>query len=194
MIATTIRNTDTTNNAGFPPAPPEAHQRADVGPLGSPVLFVREANGVYAVASQEEILASARAGVDTRLVRGMRATSPAAVIEFLCAKLAGLEREVFSVLFLDAQHALIDYADLFPGTLTSTSVYPREVVKAALMRNAAAVILSHNHPSGNPQPSESDKTLTAVLRGALQLIDICIVDHIVVAGNRTFSFAENGLC
>lgn len=108
-------------------------------------------------------------------------------------QLAGFEYEVFAVLFLDTQHRLIEYAELFHGTIDSAVVHPREVLKATLRHNAAAVIVSHNHPSGNPEPSQADTTLTRQLKEALALVDVRILDHIIVAGTDTTSFAERGL-
>ena len=96
-------------------------------------------------------------------------------------------------MFLDAQHRLISTNELFRGTLTQTSVYPREVVKAALRANAAAVIFSHNHPSGVAEPSQSDKLLTEALKSALSLVDVRVLDHFIVAGTSIISFAERGL-
>ena len=121
-------------------------------------------------------------------------TSPAAVRDWLRLRLAGQSREVFLALWLDAQNQLIRAEELFTGTLTQTSVYPREVVKAALAANAAAVILAHNHPSGVTEPSGADHTLTQALKDALALIDVKVLDHFIVAGNRPpLSFAERGL-
>ena len=126
---------------------------------------------------------------------GLRAafSSPTAVKEYLRAKLAGFEHEVFAVLFLDTQDRLIEYAEMFRGTIDSASVNPRELVKEALRLNAAAVIVSHNHPSGNPEPSAADKAMTAQLRQGLALVDVRTLDHVIVAGSRTTSFAERGL-
>ena len=120
-------------------------------------------------------------------------TSPTAVRDFLRLKLAGLPHEVFVCIYLDAQHRLIAYEELFRGTLTQTSVYPREVVKSALRANAAAVIFAHNHPSGVPQPSASDERLTRDLREALSLVEVKVLDHFIVAGTQALSFAERGL-
>ncbi|MDD5174870.1 MAG: DNA repair protein RadC [Sterolibacterium sp.] len=121
-------------------------------------------------------------------------SSPAAVRDWLRLKLGGLQYEVFGGLWLDAQNRLIHYDELFRGTLTQTSVYPREVVKTALSRNAAAVILAHNHPSGVAEPSHADETLTASLKQALALVDVKVLDHFIVAGNsQPVSFAERGL-
>jgi DNA repair protein RadC len=120
-------------------------------------------------------------------------SSPRAVRDLLKLRLAGLPHEVFVCLQLDAQHRVIVYEELFRGTLTQTSVYPREVVKAALRANAAAVIFAHNHPSGVAEPSHADEILTRSLKAALALVDVQVLDHFIVAGNRTMSFAERGL-
>jgi DNA repair protein RadC len=120
-------------------------------------------------------------------------TSPRAVRDYLRLALGGREQEVFVVLLLDAQHRVIATEELFRGTLTQTSVYPREVVKYALKHNAAAVIFAHNHPSGVAEPSHADEILTRSLKSALALVDIQVLDHFIVAGTRTMSFAERGL-
>lgn len=119
--------------------------------------------------------------------------SPKRVAEYLTLQMALHEREVFCVLLLDSQNRLIEAVELFHGTLTQTAVYPREVAKLALQRNAAAVILAHNHPSGVPTPSAADEALTTALARALALLDIAVLDHVIVAGTRTYSFAENGM-
>ena len=119
--------------------------------------------------------------------------SPAEVRTFLRVTLAKRDHEVFMVLFLDAQNRVIASEEMFRGTLTQTSVYPREVVKRALAHNAAAVILAHNHPSGVAEPSRADEFLTRTLREALALIDARVLDHFIVAGNGVVSFAERGL-
>ena len=120
-------------------------------------------------------------------------TSPQQVRDYLCLKLGSLTREVFVVLFLDAQNRVLAYEELFSGTLTQTSVYPREVVKRALHHNAASVIFAHNHPSGIAEQSRADELLTTALKQALALVDIRVLDHFIVAGNTTLSFAERGL-
>lgn len=120
-------------------------------------------------------------------------TSPQAVRQYLSLKIGALPREVFMVIFLDAQHRVLAVEELFSGTLTQTSVYPREVVKRSLHHNAAAVIFAHNHPSGVPEPSQADESLTEALKAALNLVDICVLDHFIVAGNQVLSFAERGL-
>lgn len=121
-------------------------------------------------------------------------TDPATVRDYLRLIAAGLQHEVFTVLLLDAQNRLIDCVELFRGTLTQTSVYPREVVKLALERNAAAVVLTHNHPSGVAEPSAADEALTRSLKSALALVDVRVLDHFIVAGTTPpMSFAERGL-
>jgi DNA repair protein RadC len=135
----------------------------------------------------------ARRSLQEGLKAGSALTSPGAVRDYLRLVLAARDHEVFVVLFLDAQHRVLRSAELFRGTLTQTSVYPREVVRAALAANAAAVIFAHNHPSGIAQPSQADELLTRQLREALALVEIRVLDHFIVAGNQTLSFAERGL-
>ena len=119
--------------------------------------------------------------------------SPTRVRDYLRLTLSGLEHEVFMALFLDAQNRLIVAEELFRGTLAQTSVYPREILKRALHHNAAAVILAHNHPSGIAEPSRADEWLTRALRDALQQVDERVLDHVIVAGHQSLSFAERGL-
>ncbi len=119
--------------------------------------------------------------------------APGKVKDYLRLQLAARDHEVFAVLFLDAQHRLLQFDEMFRGTLTQTSVYPREVVKRALELNAAAVILAHNHPSGVAQPSRADEFLTQSLKSALQLVDVRVLDHLVVGQSEVVSFAERGL-
>lgn len=119
--------------------------------------------------------------------------SPTQVKDYLQLQLSHLQREVFGIMFLDAQNRLIAYETLFEGSLMQTSVYPREVVKRALALNAAALILSHNHPGGTAAPSRADEQLTVSLKEALNLVDIKVLDHIIVARQETFSFSEWGL-
>jgi len=144
--------------------------------------------------------AKLKAGVELvrRLLReeithGNAMTSPEAVRDYLRLTLATLPHETFVVMFLDSQHRLLAAEELFRGTLAQTSVYPREIVKAALSHNAAAVIFAHNHPSGVAEPSRADELLTQSLKQALALVDIRTLDHFVVAGHRVVSFAERGL-
>ena len=120
-------------------------------------------------------------------------SSPQAVREYLRLSLGARPHEVFVAIFLDAQNCLLGCEELFRGTLTQTSVYPREVVKTALRYNAAGVIFAHNHPSGVAEPSRADELLTQTLKQALSLVEIKTLDHFIVAGSKTISFAERGL-
>ena len=120
-------------------------------------------------------------------------TTPQVLRDWLRLYCAGLEHEVFLVLYLDASHRLIEPQELFRGTLTQTSVYPRELVKGALERNAAALAVAHNHPSGQAEPSRADEYLTQTLKSALSLVDVRVLDHFIVAGDKVVSFAERGL-
>jgi len=119
--------------------------------------------------------------------------SPQSVKDYLQLQLADKPHEVFAVLFLDAQHRLVAFEEMFRGTLSQTSVYPREVVKRALALNAGAAILAHNHPSGVAEPSRADEALTQALKSALALVDVRVLDHMVVARGGVVSFAERGL-
>jgi len=135
----------------------------------------------------------ARRSLHEQLSSGTALTSPGGVRDYLRLALGGKEHEVFVCLWLDAQHRVISYQEAFRGTLTQTSVYPREIVKAALAANAAAVIFAHNHPSGVAQPSQADELLTRNLKEALGLVDVRVLDHFIVAGSQAISFAERGL-
>jgi DNA repair protein RadC len=119
--------------------------------------------------------------------------TPQAVRDYLQLQLGARSYEVFAVLFLDSQHRLIELEEMFRGTLTQTSVYPREVVKRALTLHASSVVLAHNHPSGTAQPSRADELLTQTLKAALALIDVRVLDHFVVTGQQAVSMAELGL-
>ena len=157
------------------------------------ILLVRDDAGRYVPATPEQILDAARRAIDLKMKRGTAFTSPETVKTYLRTKLAGFEHEMFAALFLDNRHRLIEYVELFRGTIDAASVYPREVVKEALRLNAAAVIFSHNHPSGHPEPSEADKALTRRLKQALELVDVRTLDHVIVAGHASASLAEQGL-
>ena len=132
-------------------------------------------------------------GLKEELQRGDALNSPRVVRDYLQLLLGSRQQEIFLVLFLDTQHRVIASEELFQGTLSQTSVYPREVVKRALAHNAAAVILAHNHPSGIAEPSQSDRLLTEALKQALSLVDVRVLDHFVVGMGQTLSFAERGL-
>jgi len=120
-------------------------------------------------------------------------SSPGMVRDWLRLHCGHVEHEVFLALYLDARNCLIEAQELFRGTLTHTSVYPREVVKAALARNAASLIVAHNHPSGSTTPSHADQMLTKMLKSALELVEIRLIDHCIVAGSEVLSFAEQGM-
>ena len=140
------------------------------------------------------VLELARRSVASELSARPVFDAPAKVKEYLHLQLGGREHEVFAVLFLDAQNRLVRLEEMFRGTLTQTSVYPREVVKRALELGAAAVILAHNHPSGLAEPSRSDEFLTQTLKTALALVDVRVLDHLVIGhGAAVVSFAERGL-
>lgn len=156
-------------------------------------LLVQDEAGHYVPATVDQILNASRQVIDLKSPQGTAFIAPDIVKGYLGAKLAGFEYEVFAVLFLDNRHRLIEYNEMFRGTIDSASVYPREVVKQALRLNAAAVIFAHNHPSGHPEPSQADKALTQKLKDALGLVDVRVLDHIIVAGQERVSFAELGL-
>ena len=144
--------------------------------------------------SENDTIAAALAIIARRMHKSNAPLeSPKMVSDYLVFKLAEKPAEAFSVLFLDNRHRVIEYRELFQGTIDGASVYPREVVRACLEVNAAAVVLSHNHPSGIPEPSRADIQITKRLNDALALIDVRILDHIVVGGSDTVSFAERGL-
>jgi len=141
----------------------------------------------------EAALELARRSLKDELRSANALTSPGAVRDYLRLAIADREHEVFVCLWLDAQHRVLRFEELFRGTLTQTSVYPREIVKAGLRANAAAVIFAHNHPSGAAQPSQADELLTRNLKDALALVEVKVLDHFIVAGRQAISFAERGL-
>src|ERR1017187_3540737 len=156
-----------------------------------------EIASVYALPNRKaidnEIVAQALAILAKRMKRGDLLSSPSAVRASLRLQLGGYEHEVFVFVWLDAQNGVIAAEEMFRGTLTQTSVYPREIVKSALAINAAGVVFAHNHPSGVAEPSRADELLTANLKQALALVDIKVLDHFIVAGASSLSFAERGL-
>lgn len=149
--------------------------------------------GAAKFAQLQAVLEMGRRHLGEELARGEALTSSAATRRYLCAQLRDRAHEVFACLFLDNRHRVIAFDELFRGTIDGASVYPREVVKAALRHNAAAVILAHNHPSGVTEPSRADTRLTERLREALGLVDIRVLDHVVVGEGEPVSFAERGL-
>ena len=156
-------------------------------------LFIRNRTRRYRVATGDAILEAARSVVDQRMQRGDSFGDPKASSAFFQAKLAGLEREVFAAVMLDTRHRMIEYVELFHGTIDGAEVHPREVVRRALRCNAAAMIVAHNHPSGSTEPSAADRAVTARLKQALALVDVRLLDHIVVGGTKTTSLASMGL-
>jgi len=155
-------------------------------------LYVQDGDG-FREAFAPEVFSRTRALIAQRFRAGFPVLSrPSECRDFLKLHLGVLDHEVFGVLHLDNRHRLIEMEELFRGTLDSASVHPRDVVKSALMHNAAALILFHNHPSGALEPSQADEFITLRLRDALALIDIRVIDHFVI-GNGTYSFAEHGL-
>lgn len=141
----------------------------------------------------QAVMEMARRHLDETLMRGDALSSPAATQAWLTSRLRDREHEVFACVYLDNRHRVIAFDELFRGTIDGASVYPREVVKAALRHNAAAVIFSHNHPSGIAEPSRADERLTTRLRDALALVDIRVLDHIIIGDGHPVSFAERGL-
>jgi len=141
----------------------------------------------------QAVLEMSRRHLREALERGDPLTSPAATRDYLKSRLYGYPYEVFACLFLDNRHRVIDYEELFRGTIDSSSVHPREVVRRALHHNAAALILAHNHPSGVSEPSQADTRITQHLRDALALVDVRVLDHFIVGDGEPRSFAEMGL-
>jgi DNA repair protein RadC len=139
------------------------------------------------------VLELSRRALAQQLTQKPLFNTPQTVRDYLQLQLGGLHHEVFAVLFLDSQHRLIALEEMFRGTLTQTSVYPREVVKQALTLNASSVVLAHNHPSGTAQPSRADEALTHTLKAALALVDVRVLDHFVVTASQAVSMAELGL-
>jgi DNA repair protein RadC len=155
-------------------------------------LYVRDVSG-FREAPPTDVLDRAQALLAQRYRVGSPVlSSPALTREFLKVHIGASEHEIFGVLHVDSRHRLIAVEDLFRGTINSASVHPREVVKAALMHNAAAVVLYHNHPSGLPEPSAADELITRRLKEALALIDVRVLDHLIVA-ESIYSMAEHGL-
>lgn len=162
--------------------------------LNAGALLVREADGAVRAASRKEILTVARELVSVDELHGQDLSQPRLVKDFIRLRLsAALEHEVCELILLDSQHRLIDYLEPFRGTINQASVYPREVVKIALHRNALSVFLVHNHPSGLAEASQADIALTKHLKQALALVDFRLLDHFIVAGPTVLSMAEQGL-
>ena len=166
------------------------------GLLHTTVEDLKAVKGLGGSAKRAElaaVLELARRALAQQLKERETINSPQAVRDYLQLQLGARPHEVFAVLFLDAQHRLLALEELFRGTLTQTSVYPREVVLRALHHHAAAVVLAHNHPSGSVQPSRADEVLTQTLKAALALVDVRVLDHVIVAAGQSLSMAERGL-
>jgi DNA repair protein RadC len=165
------------------------------GLFASPRAAVLAAPGIGPArwCALQAALELARRSVGEELRERDALCSPEQVARYLALSLQHSPHEIFAVLFLDSRNRLLAAEELFRGTINQTVVYPREVARRALERNAAAVILAHNHPSGLAEPSHADRQLTAALKRALQCLDIPVLDHLIVAGGRRYSFAENGL-
>jgi DNA repair protein RadC len=157
---------------------------------------LRQVKGLGGPAKRAELLAVlelARRAMAQQLRERQVFSSPDGVKQYLQLHLARQPHEVFAVMFLDAQNRLIELEVMFRGTLTQTSVYPREIVLRALQRHAASVVLAHNHPSGTVQPSRADEALTHTLKAALALVDVRVLDHVIVGPGNSLSMAEGGL-
>ena len=155
-------------------------------------LYVRGRQSRYRQATAEQIVQAARELVERRACRGTCFKDPSVSRQYFSDRLAGLEREVFAAVFLDIRHRLVEAAELFFGTVDGAEVHPREIVRKALLCNAAAAIVAHNHPSGDVEPSAADRTVTARLKQALALVDIRLLDHVIVGGRQSLSLAARG--
>jgi DNA repair protein RadC len=155
-------------------------------------LFVRESDS-YREATEGELVSAARRALAKRCKVGRRLRSPGETRDYLTMTMAGLEHEVFVLILLNSHHQILSIEELFRGTIAGASVHPREVVKSALRANAAAALCAHNHPSGCPTPSTADEHITQSLRDALALIEVRLLDHLVIANDQIYSFAEHGL-
>lgn len=162
-----------------------------VGPQGGPV--VREAGGLYRVATPEELLNAAAQQLENVLGSRLPVSKPEAAIDYIVTRLALSDVEVFGVMFLDAQLRMIAFEEMFRGTLSEASVYPREVVKAAIRHDANSILIAHNHPSGSSQPSRADIEVTRRLKEAVGLVNVSLVDHVIVAAGSGHSMAKMGL-
>ncbi|MGH8141082.1 MAG: JAB domain-containing protein [Steroidobacteraceae bacterium] len=155
-------------------------------------LFIRGANGTAEPATAEQILAAARHVLSHRVRRGATLSSPQDVRDFLAVRLGHLDYEVFSLVLVDQRHRLIEYVELFRGTIDGASVHPREVVKLVLEKQAAACLIVHNHPSQVGEFSQADELITKRLISVLQSIDVRVLDHFLVTGGTVVSMAELG--
>ncbi|WP_310564325.1 RadC family protein [Hydrogenophaga sp.] len=162
-------------------------------PAGSGGLLIRDVTGQYRPAEADEVLLAAQRLLAAQVRGSDLMDSPAVVKEFLRSRLGHLPHEVFAVMHLNSQNRVLDYVEMFRGTVSQTSVYPREVVRDALLRNSSALVLVHNHPSGEARPSRADEHLTQTIKQATALVDVRVLDHFIVAGEVVCSMAEIGL-
>jgi DNA repair protein RadC len=174
------------------------NHRSDCGALCPPAEsfstnFVRDAATGVASVPDSEIIEAALKILSKRMSRGSLLSSPKAARDYLALRFGNVEQEVFSAIYLTKRHQVIACEELFRGTVDGASVHPRIVVKQALRHNAAAMLISHNHPSGQVEPSQADEMITQRLKEALALIDVRLVDHIITSGGSTLSMAERGL-
>lgn len=162
-------------------------------PAGSGGLLICDLAGQYRPAEADEVLLAAQRLLAAQVRGSDLMDSPAVVKDFLRARLGNLPHEVFAVMHLNSQNRVLDYVEMFRGTVSQTSVYPREVVRDALMRNSSSLVLVHNHPSGEARPSRADEHLTQTIKAAAALVDVRVLDHFIVAGDVICSMAEIGL-
>jgi len=161
--------------------------------MGTEILYTRDEKGGFVPADGTEIVEAAKIYLNRRIKRSNPVTSPKIARDYLAVTLGARDAEYFCILMLDSRSRVIDFVELFRGTIDGASVHPREVVKLALAKNAASVILVHNHPSGVAEPSRADELITTRLQDALSLVDIRTVDHLIVAGGDCVSLAERGV-
>ena len=161
--------------------------------IAVPALQFLSANVDLDSVDDDILIQAALARLDARVLRTGKLGNPTDAKAYFALRLGHYEHEVFAVLFLDSQHRIIAFREMFHGTLTQTCVHPREIVRHALLLNAGAVMIAHCHPSGEPTPSRADETMTTAVAAALRLVDVRLLDHFVVCGGQTISFAERGL-
>lgn len=161
--------------------------------MGNEILYVRDQDGEFVVADGGVVVEAAKRHLGRRIRRGVKLASPKLVRDFLSVTLGDRDCEYFCIILLDCHHRFLRFVELFRGTIDGASVHPREVVKVVLQAQAAAVVLVHNHPSQHDRFSSADELITQRLKGALDLIDVRVVDHLLVAGANVISLAESGL-
>ena len=160
--------------------------------MGNEILYVRDQSGDFVVAKGDVVVAAAKTHLGRRIRRGVKLTNPKLVRDFLAVNLGDRDCEYFCLILLDAQYRFLRFVELFRGTIDGASVHPREIVKLVLEAQSAAVVVVHNHPSQNNQFSSADEQITHRVKNVLDLIDVRLVDHLLVAGSDVISFAESG--